>query len=175
MKRVIFVCGTMGVGKTHTCRELQKLLDKNVFLDGDWCWDARPFVVNDFTKRMVVDNIAHMLNSFIACPDYENVIFCWVMHQQAIIDDIVSRLRGEFELSIFALTCSPGALKERIMGDVKAGLRQADVAVRSVERLPLYDELKGVNLIDTSELTPETTAETIAAILMHNTHGKESI
>ena len=52
MKRVILICGTMGVGKTRTCRELQKVLDRNVFLDGDWCWDAQPFVVNDFTKRI---------------------------------------------------------------------------------------------------------------------------
>jgi hypothetical protein len=29
----------MGVSKTATCRELQKILPRNVFLDGDWCWD----------------------------------------------------------------------------------------------------------------------------------------
>lgn len=57
----------MGVGKTATCRALQDILERNVFLDGDWCWDARPFVVNEHTKRMVTDNIVHLLNSFIAC------------------------------------------------------------------------------------------------------------
>lgn len=43
MKRLILIGGTMGVGKTAVCRELQKLLPGNVFLDGDWCWDAVPF------------------------------------------------------------------------------------------------------------------------------------
>ena len=107
MKNVIFVCGTMGVGKTSACRELQAVLERNVFLDGDWCWDARPFVVDEYTRQMVVDNICHMLNGFIACPHYDNVIFCWVMHQQSIIDDIAGRLVGEVRLHKFALVCSP--------------------------------------------------------------------
>lgn len=44
--------GTMGVGKTATSRELQKMLNNCVFLDGDWCWDMQPFIVNEETKRM---------------------------------------------------------------------------------------------------------------------------
>ena len=51
----------MGVGKTATCRELQKILARNVFLDGDWCWDMQPFVVTDETTAMVGGNIAHLL------------------------------------------------------------------------------------------------------------------
>jgi len=35
MKNLIIVGGTMGVGKTAACRELQKTLPRNVFLDGD--------------------------------------------------------------------------------------------------------------------------------------------
>ena len=40
MKRLYLIGGPMGVGKTTVCRELQKRLDRSVFLDGDWCWDA---------------------------------------------------------------------------------------------------------------------------------------
>ena len=60
MKHLIIINGTMGVGKTTTCLELQKRLPKNVFLDGDWCWKMEPFVANDETKAMVMDNIAHL-------------------------------------------------------------------------------------------------------------------
>ncbi|MEG1477069.1 MAG: AAA family ATPase, partial [Oscillospiraceae bacterium] len=42
MKTLIMISGTMGVGKTTTCRELQKILPRNVFLDGDWCWSMQP-------------------------------------------------------------------------------------------------------------------------------------
>jgi 2-phosphoglycerate kinase len=54
MKNLIIVGGTMGVGKTATCRELQKILPRNVFLDGDWCLDMHPFVVTEETKAMVM-------------------------------------------------------------------------------------------------------------------------
>ena len=82
MKNLIIVGGTAGVGKTTTCRELQKILPRNVFLDGDWCWDMRPFLVTGETKKMVESNIAHLLNNFLDCSEFENVIFCWVLHQQ---------------------------------------------------------------------------------------------
>ena len=80
MKKVVFINGTMGVGKTATCGELRKLLPHNVFLDGDWCWEMRPFVVTEETRVMVRGNIVHLLNSFLACSEFEYVIFCWVMH-----------------------------------------------------------------------------------------------
>ena len=40
MKTLYLIGGTMGVGKTTVCQLLKKKLPKNVFLDGDWCWDA---------------------------------------------------------------------------------------------------------------------------------------
>ena len=70
MKNLIIVGGTMGVGKTATCRELQKILPRNVFLDGDWCWDMHPFVVTGETIAMVNSNIAHLLNGFLACSEF---------------------------------------------------------------------------------------------------------
>lgn len=81
MKKLIIINGTMGVGKTTTSLELQKILPQNVFLDGDWCWSMEPFVVNDETKTMVMNNITYLLNNFIRCSEYENIIFCWVMHE----------------------------------------------------------------------------------------------
>ena len=50
MKNLYLIGGTMGVGKTTVCRMLKKKMEKAVFLDGDWCWDADPFVVTDETK-----------------------------------------------------------------------------------------------------------------------------
>ena len=84
--------GTMGVGKTATCQYLKRLLDRCVFLDGDWCWDMSPFQVTRETKKMVMENIRFLLNNFIRCSEYENIIFCWVMHEQKIMDDILSGL-----------------------------------------------------------------------------------
>src|SRR5579859_5396863 len=92
MKNLIIVGGTMGVGKTTTCRELQKILQRNVFLDGDWCWDMHPFVVTDETKALVEGNITHLLNTFLACSEFENILFCWVLHKQTLLDNLIARL-----------------------------------------------------------------------------------
>ena len=63
MKRLYLIGGPMGVGKTAVCRELQKRLDRSVFLDGDWCWDMSPFQVTSETKKMVLENIVFLLQS----------------------------------------------------------------------------------------------------------------
>lgn len=50
MKNIFLIGGTMGVGKTTTCRFLKEKLHNSVFLDGDWCWDMNPFQVTEETK-----------------------------------------------------------------------------------------------------------------------------
>ena len=163
MKRLFLIGGTMGVGKTTTSRILRDSLPNCAFLDGDWCWDMHPFKVTEETKRMVTDNICHVLNNFLACTEFENVVFCWVMHEQGIIDGLVSRLKGEFELHVVSLVCSEEKLRERIEKDVAAGIRLPDVADRSAARIPLYGKLNTVK-IDVSEITPEEAAAHIAAL-----------
>ena len=57
MKNLYIIGGTMGVGKTTVCQRLKRDLKNSVFLDGDWCWDARLFQVTEERKVMVIDNI----------------------------------------------------------------------------------------------------------------------
>ena len=163
MKTLYMIGGTMGVGKTTVCQVLKKELDNAVFLDGDWCWDADPFCVTEETKQMVVRNISFLLNSFIHCSAYTNIIFCWVMHQQEILDDLLSRLDlSGCSVKAFSLVSSPEALRARLEKDIRSGIRQPDVLDRSLDRLPLYSRLN-THQIDTTGLTPEETAGRIRA------------
>ena len=41
----------MGVGKTTAGQLLKMRLDNCVFLDGDWCWDMKPFQVTPENKE----------------------------------------------------------------------------------------------------------------------------
>lgn len=154
-KTIYLIGGPMGVGKTTVCQLLKRRLDHAVFLDGDWCWDSDPFVVNDETKAMVLDNISHVLNNFIACSAYENVILCWVMHEQSIIDHILSHVdMGEYEIRLISLTADEDTLIDRLNKDIKQGIRTPEVIGRSLARLPLYDKLDTIK-IDTTGKTPE--------------------
>ena len=161
MKDLIIVGGTAGVGKTATCRELQRILPKNVFLDGDWCWDMHPFVVADETIAMVNDNITHLLNGFLACSEFENVIFCWVLHKQHILDGLINVLNlNGCTTHCFSLVSTERALVERINRDIAAGKRSVDSAERSVARISFYDELDTVK-IDVSIISPADAARRI--------------
>ena len=161
MKSLIIVGGTAGVGKTATCRELQKILPRNVFLDGDWCWDMHPFVVTDETKAMVNGNIAHLLNGFLACSEFENVIFCWVLHEQHILDDLINALNiNGCTTYCFSLVSTEQALVERLNRDIAAGKRSSGITERSVARISLYAELDTVK-IDVSTISPADAARRI--------------
>ena len=158
MKRPYLVGGPMGVGKTTVCRALQSRLERSVFLDGDWCWDAKPFLVTEETKTMVMENIAFLLNNFLRCSAYEHVIFCWVLHQQAILDDLLARLDlRDCRVRAVSLVASPEALAGRMEADIRDGRRGTDALERSLAYLPLYDGLETEKL-DVSGLTPEEAA-----------------
>lgn len=151
----------MGVGKTTTCQIIKEKLNNSVFLDGDWCWDMHPFQVTEETKQMVVENICFLLNNFIKCSAYENIVFCWVMHEQSIIDNIVSHLDTEdCKIHAISLVCSEQALQARLRKDVDAGIRTEDVISRSIKRIHLYEKLNTYNL-DVSKITPEQAADII--------------
>lgn len=152
----------MGIGKTSTCQILKSKLPNSVFLDGDWCWDMNPFIVTEETKRMVIDNICFLLNNYIKCSVYENIIFCWVMHEQSIIDILLSRLNSEHALiHNISMICSPKALENRLSKDIVAGIRTPEILSRSLEKLPLYQVLN-TRKIDVTNLTPE---EVVVSIL----------
>ena len=144
MKTLYLIGGTMGVGKTAVSQRMNELLVSSVFLDGDWCWNANPFQVTDETKNMVMDNICHLLNNFIHCSAYENIVFSWVMHRQDVIDDLIGRLdTSRCTVKVFSLVCDEKTLRERLQKDIANGIRTADVINRSIARLPLYHRLNG--------------------------------
>ncbi len=164
MKKLFMIGGTMGIGKTTVSQILKRALPNSVFLDGDWCWDASPFQVTSETKAMVLNNICAVLNNFLHCSAYENVLFCWVMHEQAIIDAIVSRLdTANCRVIAVSLLCSEQELVRRLQKDVAAGIRTPDVIERSVRRLPLYRQLDTIK-VDTSGKTAAEAAQEIAAL-----------
>lgn len=161
VKKLIIINGTMGAGKTTVCNELLKALSKSVFLDGDWCWNMNPFIVTEETKTMVIDNITHLLKNFLICSEYEYVIFCWVMHQETIFEDILNRLSDvEFKLHKITLMLSKKALQDRLLKDISNNVRTHNIIERSIQRLELYEKMDTVK-IDVSLKSPREVAKEI--------------
>lgn len=158
MKQVIFIGGPMGIGKTAVSKTLVKKLEHSVFLDGDWCWDIHPFVVNDENKQMVLKNITFLLNSFLENTTIQTIVFCWVMHEQTIIDELLAGLNEPFLFHSFSLISDEQTLAAHFMSDVHQGIRNSEGLENSLARLPLYQKLN-TTCIDTSALSIEETVE----------------
>lgn len=147
----------MGIGKSTICNQLNQDLDYSVFLDGDWCWNMDPFVVNQDTKSMVLDNITHCLNNFIHTPGIENIIFCWVMHKQDIIDGIIQKLNTEdVEIHLISLICEKEELMKRMLID----RRNNQTIQMSLDYLELYKDLN-TQKIDVTTLDVQKTIDKI--------------
>lgn len=162
VKRLIFVNGTMGVGKSSVSHELKNLLAPCAFLDGDWCWDLAPFTVTEETKTLVLDNAAYLLNAFLRCSAVRNVLFCWVMPARFVIDDLLSRITEPYSFQLFTLTASEKDLCARLNADIAAGKRTQDVVARSLAYLPLYESGMGGIRVDTSCRSAAEIAQFIA-------------
>ncbi len=157
MKHVYLIGGPMGIGKSTICNQLNQDLDHSVFLDGDWCWNMDPFTVNQDTKNMVLDNITHCLNNFIHTPGIENIIFCWVMHKQDIIDQIIQKLDTEgVDIHLISLICEEEELIKRMLID----RRDNQTIRKSLQYLELYKDLD-TQKIDVTTLDVQKTIDKI--------------
>ncbi|MDC0828605.1 AAA family ATPase [Faecalitalea cylindroides] len=157
MKHVYLIGGPMGIGKSTICNQLNQDLDHSVFLDGDWCWNMDPFIVNQDTKNMVLNNITHCLNNFIHTPGIENIIFCWVMHKQDIIDKIIQKLDTEgVDIHLISLICEKEELIKRMLID----RRDNQTIRKSLQYLELYKDLD-TQKIDVTTLDVQKTIDKI--------------
>lgn len=166
MKKLIIINGTMGVGKSTVCSKLLNILSPSVYLDGDWCWNMNPFVVSEENKEMVMNNISYLLKSYLNNSSYKYIIFCWVMHEEDILKQVLYQLKEfDFELYKISLVCTEEALRKRLSNDVISGVRKADVITRSVERISAYEKMDTVK-IDVSNATVEDTAKIIYSMVL---------
>ena len=129
-----------------------------VVLDGDWCWGATPLIVNEETKSRVGDNISHLLHNFLACSAYENILFCWVMQEECIMEKVLSLIQGKaYTLHRFSLVYAENALRSRLQKDIDNGVREKEIGERALQRLPNYLAMNATQ-IDVSEITPDQAA-----------------
>lgn len=120
----------------------------------------RPFLVTEETKAMVLDNITHLLNNFLACSSFEHVIFSWVLHREEILHQLLESLELEGVLvKEFTLVARSRVLQSRLERDMEAGLREPGVLERSLSYLALNE--RADELIDTSDLELEEITQKI--------------
>ena len=168
MKCLYVLCGAMGVGKSATGRALRDLLPDCAFLDGDWCWDMHPFTVDKETKALVLDNITSVLNRDLTCKTFDYILFCWVIHEESILQELLRRLNTHAcRVRTYSLLADADSIQKRIQKDIDAGLRTPDVIGRSLSRLTNYNKMDTIK-VDTSNRTIEETAQWLYEDILYN-------
>lgn len=164
-KKLIFIGGTIGVGKTACVSELKKLLPRCACLEGDACADLVRVRAGKEIDRLVLENIAGVLGNFVSCPQIENVIFAWSMHERNIAEKLLARLgASDFDFYHVTLTASREAIAARLSWDIRRGSRRSSQLIHAIDRLPLYDASDSIKL-DTDRRTPREVATKIFSII----------
>lgn len=161
MKKFIIITGSMGVGKSYTCKELNKRLMNSVWLDGDWCMMMNPWNFTAENTRMFLDNSIYLLKNFLSNPTFDYVIYSWVFPREDMLNYIVKQVHDtSSEMKRISLVCSNDKLKER--------MRMAGRDLNTIEKSLIYQDairLMDTIKIDTTELKEDETIEEVLKII----------
>ena len=156
MKRLVFIGGPPGVGKTEVAMALNQRLDSSIMLDGDWCWQMHPWDFSAENKMMVMGNIRYLLCADIANASFTTVIFSWVMDEQQIIDDICAGLpMGEVVFTSVSLLADEATLRSHFANDRCRSGTVGD----SLARLVKYESLDSLKVWVTGKSVADVASE----------------
>ncbi len=167
---VIIINGPMGVGKTTVGKYIADHHPGTAFIDGDWCLDLHPFVGNQETKVMAVDNILHMIGNYKNCSVCRMIVLVWLIDDEWVYRRIIDGICAlQLELVSVTLLCGEEQLIQRWRQDKTCEWRTDQWLEISLKSLPHFSTLE--NCMDTSYLSISETAE---RIVQHSFHtGKE--
>ena len=158
--KVIVINGPMGVGKTTVGKYIAEQTPGTAFIDGDWCMDIHPFVGNDETKAMAVDNILHMIGNYRKCSACSMVVLVWLMDDLWVRRRLAEGLAAlQTEVRSVTLVCGREELIRRWQNDKTCAWRTDRWLKASLASLPAFAAME--NVIDTSELPAERIADII--------------
>ena len=158
--KVIILNGPKGVGKTTVGKYIADHHPGTAFIDGDWCLDIHPFVGNQETKAMAVDNILHMIGNYQKCSVCSMVVLVWLMDEPWVIQKITQGLSAmQAEVKNMTLVCSRESLIRRWKDDHNCEWRTDEWLNVSLKSLPGFASMD--NTIDTSGLPVEQVAELV--------------
>ncbi|NRA66613.1 MAG: AAA family ATPase [Pseudobacteriovorax sp.] len=157
MKKLIIINGTSLAGKSTVSEVLLKMLDRAVFLDGDWCWYMHPFQVTPENIAMVEDNIRHLLQSYLSNSSIEYIVFCWVLHKEFIFNHLLDPLVGNYQLHRFTLLADPSTIRRR--AKIRGGCSETWID-ETIAKQENYLSMAGTQ-IDTSDCNAEEIASRI--------------
>lgn len=158
--RVIVINGPMGVGKTTVGRYIADSCAGTAFIDGDWCMDIHPFVGNDETKAMAVDNILHMIDNYRKCSACRQIVLVWLMDDGQVLERIRESIAGmQLDLKSVTLVCDEKHLTDRWKNDDRCEWRTDEWLRVSLHSQEYFSSLE--DTLVTDDMSVQQIAEAI--------------
>lgn len=132
MKKLIFVCGPNGIGKTTICKEIVQRLDNSAYVDSDACRCINPFVLEDDTIPTISQNISDLILNYFNCPRVQTVIFSYGFHgrRREVFAKVIERISAfQHHFLPCLLWCSEEENIQRMHRDHRSAER-IEIAIR---------------------------------------------
>ena len=162
--KIISINGQAGTGKTATSNVLLGKLDNSAYISGDALVAVNPFGVNEKTDRLVIKNSVSLIKNFEQ-ENYETVIICGILRNQAQLDSFLNNLSEKADFLFVWLRASKEVRHKRKIKrarDESDSPEWFDFIDKIIPDVEAFSLKRGECLgIDTSDKTPEETAEII--------------
>ncbi len=159
--KVIILNGPMGVGKTTVGKYIAEHNPGTAFIDGDWCMDIHPFVGNNETRAMAVDNILYMIGNYQKCSECSMVVLVWLMDDPNVVKQISDGIKNlNAQPMLYTLICGQEELIRRWEKDTQCEWRTDEWLNISLKSFSSFVSME--NIIDTDGLSVEHIAEMIS-------------
>jgi thymidylate kinase len=159
-KKLIFICGPNGVGKSSTGRELINYIENSAFVDSDLCALRNPFI-NPEGIDIGRQFMQFMLTKYMESSLYESIVWSYGFHghRKANFVEIMTQLRQlkiEFDFVPIILTCDLDENVKRMKCDNRDEAR-IDRAITNTRII--YQEYPFPSINTTKLTLPETVNE----------------
>ena len=162
--KIISINGQAGTGKTTTAKILLGKLENSAYISGDALVAVNPFGVNEKTDRLVIKNSVSLIKNFEQ-ENYETVIICGILRNQAQLDSFLNNLGEKADFLFVWLRASKEVRHKRKIKrarDESDSPEWFDFIDKIIPDVEAFNLKRGEYLeIDTSDKTPEEVAEII--------------
>lgn len=157
MKKLIFICGANGIGKTTISKAVLELVSKTAYVDTDPLRYMNPFILDDITIPTIAKNISDLISNYFHCEAIENVVFSYGFHgrRKEVFERVLGNINDiDYEFIPYLLVCDEDENIKRMQLDNRSN----DRIKRAVETSrKAYDDIP-YQKVDVTRLSAKETA-----------------
>ena len=163
-KKLIFLCGPNGVGKSSTGREFVNHMEYSAFIDSDICALRNPFIDPEGIS-LGKQFMQYMLSKYLESSQYKYIVWAYGFHGHRKSNFIkimaaLRELKAEFDFMPIILTCDLDENIKRMKCDNRDEAR-IDGAIRNTRTI--YDEYP-FPFVDITNLSIKETVDELKEI-----------